>query len=300
MGGASIETLKPPYSSPSEEGRSPATLQPRATHQLGDRVPSTGDDIGIGSRVRAARQRLGWSREALAFHAGISWSAISQLEAGRRRNLRPTTLAALAGALGVTVDYLVSGRAVTPAMLEHHVLLYTSDEDFVTATVSFLSQATERSEAALAVATDEHCRLLRERLGAEERRVEFTDHDSWCDNPSAALSRLRTFVNEHLDAGSPWVRVLVEPVVTPTSDAKARSWAKYESLLNVVFRSVPLTVLCAYDAAALDPGFITEMLVTHPHTFSATGTVSSPDYADPVEFVLESEPVAGESRAARG
>jgi transcriptional regulator with XRE-family HTH domain len=264
-------------------------------------VPSTGDDIGIGSRVRAARQRLGWSREALAFHAGISWSAISQLEAGRRRNLRPSTLAALAGALGVTVDYLVSGRAATPAMFEHHVLLYTDDEDFVVATVAFLREAAERSEPALAVATDAHRRLLRERLGAAEPQAEFAEQESWCDNPTTALNRLRTFVNEHLDAGAPWVRVVVEPVVTTGSAATARSWARYESMLNVVFRSVPLTALCAYDAGTTDAGLLTEMLVTHPHTFSATGGVSNPDYVDPVGFVLDpGDAVATEGRAARG
>jgi transcriptional regulator with XRE-family HTH domain len=299
MRGASIETLRRPYSSQLEEERSPVTLQPRAVHQKGEWVESTGDDIGIGTRVRAARQRLGWSREALAFHAGISWSAIRQLEAGRRRNLRPSTLAALAGALGVTVDYLVSGRAVTPAMLEHQVLLYTSDEDFVTAAVSFLSEAAERSEPGLAVTTDGHCRLVRDQLGAAERQVEFADNETWCDDPSTALNRLRTFVNEHLDAGAPWVRVLVEPVVTASSAGNARPWARYESLLNVVLRSTPLTALCAYDAAVLDPGFVGDMLATHPHTFSATGAVASPDYVDPVKFVLESDAMAGESRAGQ-
>src|ERR1700761_4783343 len=73
-------------------------------------------ESGIGSRLRAARERLGLSREALAFHAGISWSAIAQVESGRRSQLRPSTLLALATALGLTIDYLVSGRYASTAM----------------------------------------------------------------------------------------------------------------------------------------------------------------------------------------
>jgi transcriptional regulator with XRE-family HTH domain len=249
-------------------------------------MPNAGHDMGIGGRVRAARQRRGWSREALAFHAGISWSAITQLETGRRRNLRPSTLAGLAGALGVTVDYLVSGNAVKSQMLEHHALLYDSDADFAAAGARFLSEAVEGSEAALAVTTGPHCELLREHLDDAEPRVEFADQATWCATPSGALSRLRTFVDGHVDAGRAWVRVLVEPVTADRPVADARLWARYEALLNVVFRSTPITVVCAYDAVALDANVLEHLLVTHPHTLGEAEALASSEYLDPLEFVL--------------
>jgi transcriptional regulator with XRE-family HTH domain len=250
-------------------------------------MPNAGHDMGIGSRVRAARERHGWSREALAFHAGISWSAISQLEAGRRRNLRPGTLAALAGALGVSVDYLVSGGALSAAMLEHRVLLYESDAEFADAALRFLAEAVERSEAALAVTTEAHCALLREQLGAAGHAVEFADQASWCRTPGGALGRMRAFVAGHLEAGAPWVRILVEPVLTGRSELEIALWVRYESVFNLVFRSSPVTALCAYDAAALDADVVEQVLVTHPHTLGEAGeTVATADYLDPVEFVL--------------
>src|ERR687891_690171 len=89
-----------------------------------------GDDR-IGARLRAARTRLGWTRETLAVHSGLSWSAIAQIESGRRRNVRPDTLAALATALGVTIDYLVNGGASSTVMFRHQALLYGADEEFV-------------------------------------------------------------------------------------------------------------------------------------------------------------------------
>ena len=256
-------------------------------------------DLGIGGRVRAARQRRGWSRETLAFHAGISWSAISQLEAGRRRNLWPGTLAALAGALGVTVDYLVSGGAVWTEMLEHRALIYESDDEFLRAGAAFLSVGVDRSEAALAVTTSEHCDLLREHLGGAKCQVEFADQASWCSTPDGALSRIRAFIDGHVDAGINWIRILVEPVIAGRSEFDGRLWATYESLFNLVFRSAPLTALCAYDAAILDADLLEQVHATHSHALGEAGDpVANADYLDPVEFMLS--PAAGAEASSTG
>src|ERR1700737_3741449 len=85
---------------------------------------------GIGPRVRAARERLGWTREALAFHSGVSWSAITQVELGRRTNVRPSTLAALSRPLGVSIDYLVGGSESPSTMLKHSAFCYRTDDQF--------------------------------------------------------------------------------------------------------------------------------------------------------------------------
>ncbi len=250
-------------------------------------MPSADDDLGIGSRVRAARQRRGWSREALAFHAGISWSAITQLEAGRRRNLRPSTVAALAGALGVTVDYLVSGSDTTAEMLEHGSLIFENDDEFLAASVPFLTAAVDRSETALAVTTAHHCDLLRSHLGSVSRHVEFADQASWCDTPGNALTRLRAFVDGHLAAGAHWLRILVERAPLGRSVADAEVWGRYESLLNLVFASTPLTVVCAYETSTLEPELVDHVLPTHPHTLAESAElVANSGYLDPVEFVL--------------
>src|ERR1700753_169051 len=111
----------------------------------------TRGDNKIGTRVKAARQRLGWNRETLAFHSGISWSAIAQVETGRRQNLRPSTLQALAGALGVTIDYLVAGGGRVVPMLAHRVLIYGTEPEFLETAAPFLAEGMERGEAVLSV-----------------------------------------------------------------------------------------------------------------------------------------------------
>jgi transcriptional regulator with XRE-family HTH domain len=243
-------------------------------------------DIGIGRRLRAARARLGWNREALAFHSGLSWSAIAQVESGRRRNLRPGTLSALAGALGVTIDYLVVGRVSSP-MLEHRALLYDTDAAFVDTVVPFLAAAVERSEPALAVTTKANIELLRGELGPAARRVEFAEDTTWYRAPSDALNGYRKFLDASLETGAPWVRIVGEPVWAAKPKSEIRLWERYESLLNLVFSAEPVTVLCPYNTRAVDSGIAKNACLTHPHVTGCDISDSGPRYTDPSAFVLE-------------
>ena len=70
----------------------------------------------IGTRVREARQKRGMSRADLARAAGLSGGAVSRIESGER-SPGAETLARLARALGVELDYLMGGRqpAAVPA-----------------------------------------------------------------------------------------------------------------------------------------------------------------------------------------
>ena len=136
---------------------------------------------GIGGSLRAARTRLGWSREALAYHSGVSWSAIAQIESGRRKDVRLSSLSALAAALGVSVDYLIgtAAAATTPQLFEHRALAYGSDEELIAAAIPFLDEGIEQSHCLLAVATEAKIGLLRDTLGDRSELVEFADWEDW-------------------------------------------------------------------------------------------------------------------------
>jgi transcriptional regulator with XRE-family HTH domain len=242
---------------------------------------------GIGERVRAARERLGWSREALAFHAEISWSAVAQVETGRRTNLRPSTLAALSQALGVSTDYLIDGGLSRPTMLEHSAFCYRTDEQFRTIAGPFLAEGIERSEATLAVTSAANIELLRDYLGKKARGVAFFDASTWYSTPIAALQAYRSFADAKLNAGAHWIRLVGQPAWTERSDTQVRLWTRYESLLNLVFSAAPLSALCAYDERSVAPEIVAQAHHTHPHTVGDTGTSQSPGYADPERFALE-------------
>jgi transcriptional regulator with XRE-family HTH domain len=244
------------------------------------------DTGAIGPRVRAARERLGWSREALAFHAGLSWSAIAQVESGRRTNLRPSTLAALSRPLGVSIDYLVGGSRTPTTMLEHSAFAYRTDDQFQTTMGSFLAEGVERSEAVLAVTTLPNIELLRQHLGQHGRRVEFIDSGPFLSTPFAALQAFRAFADVSLDRGVPWIRILGEPRWAERSATDVRVWTRFESLFNLVFAASPMTVTCPYDERSVDPEIVRQAHLTHPHTIGEGGLSPSPHYADPRRFTL--------------
>ena len=245
------------------------------------------DSGGIGPRVRAARERLRWSREALAFHAGISWSAVAQVESGRRTNLRPSTLAALARALGVSIDFLVDGTPPPTRMLEHAAFPYRTDDQFQGAMGSFLAGGLERSEATLAITTESNVELLREHLGRDARRVEFRDANAFYRTPIAALDGFRAFLGAALERGTPWARVVAEPVWAGRTAAEVRVWSQYESLFNLVFAASPLTAVCPYDERSVPAGIVSYSHRTHPNELGEAGISQNPHYGDPAQLALE-------------
>ncbi len=68
----------------------------------------------IGSRIRVARELAGISQRELARLAKIAAPHPSFLESGRKRDARASTLAAIAGALGVTMDWMINGTGDPP------------------------------------------------------------------------------------------------------------------------------------------------------------------------------------------
>jgi len=62
----------------------------------------------LKDRLKRLRKAANLTQQALATQAGLSMSAVIHMEAGRIPDPRGSTLKALAGALGVTVDALLS------------------------------------------------------------------------------------------------------------------------------------------------------------------------------------------------
>jgi transcriptional regulator with XRE-family HTH domain len=61
----------------------------------------------LGERIRRLRDAAGMSQQALASAAGLSMSAVTLLELGKRTDPRLSTLQAIAGVLGIPVYELV-------------------------------------------------------------------------------------------------------------------------------------------------------------------------------------------------
>lgn len=239
--------------------------------------------------LRSARERAGWSREALAVRSGLSWGAIAQIESGRRREVRLGTLVALANALEITVDYLVGAQAaVDPRLLEHYALLYGSEEEYLAATVPFLSEGIARRDCVLVVSGRWQTGLLRDALGDDAPHVEFRDSTEWYGSPTAALNDYRRYVNERFELGAYWFRVIGEPIWAGRSEAEVSAWTRYESIMNVAMASSPATIMCPYDARTVPAKVLDGARHTHPEVAEAGAVNVSRAYEEPEEFLLAS------------
>lgn len=66
----------------------------------------------LGERIRARRQSFGWTLDRLAQEASVSKSFLSELENGKRKSAGGDYLAAIASALEMSVDQLLTGMPV--------------------------------------------------------------------------------------------------------------------------------------------------------------------------------------------
>ena len=66
------------------------------------------DYIDLGRRIRKQRTQHGWTQEALAERVNVSTSFVGHVERGTRK-ASLETLVAMANALDVSLDYLLSG-----------------------------------------------------------------------------------------------------------------------------------------------------------------------------------------------
>jgi len=245
---------------------------------------------GLGDRVRHARVRSGWTREQIAARAGMSWSGIAQIESGRRRNVRPDTLAALARTLGVTTDYLVHGGTERTQTFSHRAVLYADDEEFVTAIGRLVAESVELACPTRVITTQARAELLRAFLGKTAKRADFRDADELSGAPDAALATLREFAERATRRGAPWTHVVGDLSAASGFRANSGRWARFESIANLAFASLPLTMTCAYGRDA-PPSILRIMRETHPEAGPAGGPVAAnPDYVDPGHYVIGDAP----------
>ena len=248
---------------------------------------STVDTFRIGATLRAARARLGWSRETLAHHSGVSWSAIAQIESGRRKDVRLSSLSALAEALGVSVDYLIGSAKVTaPQLLEHRLLTYGSEEEYLATAIPFFSQGLERSESLLAVTTTDQIELLRDSLPGAGDGVDFEDSGEWYRSPATAIESYRAFLDEKIAKGAVWIRIVAEIAPGSRSDPEIAAWKRYEAFVNLVFASAPTTVICCYDDRTWPADLVADALRTHPAVASGNATAVNHEYKVPADLLI--------------
>lgn len=69
-------------------------------------------------RIRALREARGFTQESFAEHAGLTYKHYQQVEAGRKFDIRLSTLIKIADGLGLTLQELADFDAALPMAAE--------------------------------------------------------------------------------------------------------------------------------------------------------------------------------------
>lgn len=70
----------------------------------------------VGKRIMSRRKKMGLTQEALAEQSDVTTQFVSYAESGKRA-MRPENLIKISNALGVSVDYLLSGDIIDKDIL---------------------------------------------------------------------------------------------------------------------------------------------------------------------------------------
>lgn len=257
------------------------------TGQLTCHDPHVETPSRLAAAVRAARQRRQWTREGLANESGLSFAAITQIETGRRTEIRVSTLVALAEALDVSVDYLIRDDATTP-MLEHRAYLYDSPEQFSEVAQTVVESGLAAGHTVLVVSAKPNVSALRKASRGNDRRLEFGTPSDWYTTPGVPSGLFRAFIRDARKAGADWVDILAEPPSAwyTAGRAATRAWAEGEALLNLMLEPWPATVGCLYDTAKAKRQARSDVERTHPELVTAGERNVSASYESPERFVL--------------
>jgi transcriptional regulator with XRE-family HTH domain len=218
----------------------------------------------------------------------LSWSAIAQIESGRRTSLRPATLNALADALGVSVDYLL-GRTPPPnttPLLTHRALVYTTAEEFLAGVLPSFVEGMARGDPLLAVTTPSNGRALRSAFGEDRGAFRFVDSLRWYQSPAHTLNAYQSFIDEKIEAGAPLIRIIGEPVWSGRSAAEIDSWTRYEALLNVALAGTPAEIICPYNTITTPDAVLAGVHETHPEAIDTRAKAKTTPNYDPYHVLL--------------
>jgi CheY-like chemotaxis protein len=167
----------------------------------------------------------------------------------------------------------------------HEALVYSSPSELAAGALPFLRYGLERGEQLLVVAQQRNSVLLERELTRERDRIDFADADDWYRSPEHALEGYTRYVEAQRRRGVPRVRVVAEVVWPSGPDIDIAGWKRYEAGISGAMASTPVSFVCAYDAASLPPGIITDARRTHPVLRTPDGARPSRQYMRPAEFL---------------
>ena len=173
--------------------------------------------------------------------------------------------------------------------LEHPALLYRSLDEFLAYTVPFVRQGVADGEPVFGALGPTELDALRSAVKSNGA-VHLEDTNEWHPVPATRLRAFHRFVTDALQRGAEHVRLIGEPLWLNGPPGSALEWARYESVLNDVLASFPVTLVCTFDRSRLRPEVVADAGRTHPAVWTNGATGPSADFEDPSSLLARWTP----------
>lgn len=143
----------------------------------------------------------------------------------------------------------------------HQALFYRDSSEYLEGIFDFINPALDRTEPVAIAVPEPRLRLLEAELGDRAASVELLDMVELGRNPGRIIPAVLGMIARH--AGRP-LRYVGEPIWAGRSAEEMREATRHEALINLAWPGADISVLCPYDAAALDDQVLRDAERTHP------------------------------------
>lgn len=125
--------------------------------------------------------------------------------------------------------------------LEQVALLHGDMDAFLSYLIPFVRAGTENREPAFVAVGVNHLAALRDAVGAGAPGVTWADTRKWHPNSSTRLRAFHEYVTERVADGATGIRLIGEPEWYEARPDLIREWTRYESVLNMVLATFPVS-----------------------------------------------------------
>ena len=169
--------------------------------------------------------------------------------------------------------------------MDHPALLYGSQEEFLAYMLPYIRAGLETEEVVFVASRGDNVEALQDAVGPAGGAARWADTDEWHPHPASRLRAFHEFITDGLEAGAGSFRLAGEPVWPEGPQEFVREWQRYESVLNAVLAPFPVSLVCPYDSARLDPGIVEVARRTHPRVSHDSAEEVSRSFEPPQAFL---------------
>jgi anti-sigma regulatory factor (Ser/Thr protein kinase) len=189
-----------------------------------------------------------------------------------------------------------------PDQFRHLALFYRGRDEYLRVLCDFIQSSRARGRAVFAAVPGRQAEQLRRRLGDDSAQVAVADMAELGRNPARIIPQVLAFAHSHPGQD---VCCVGEPIWPGRTNEEIAEAVRHEALVNLAFRDLPITFLCAYDGARLPPWVVADAASTHPAVVTGQREAVSAGYRSPpalpsrCERALPPPPVRAEALGYR-